>query len=129
MRLRSLIIIVLGALLCVAIAGSGADGKNKAAGFEVQLLWGTDLAKSPNPEHKPLDPDVGKRVQSLPLKFKHYFLVNRNKVELPLGITKKVDVSEKCAVELKNLDNMKFQVTFIGKNKQQAQRTQDFPLQ
>jgi hypothetical protein len=129
MRLRTFVIALLGALFCGALVSPGADAKKKPAGFEVQLLWGTDLTNSPNPEHKPVDPDVGKRIQSLPLKFKHYFLVNRNKVEIPLGITKKVDVSEKCAVELKNLDNMKFQVTFIGKNKQQTQRTQDFPLQ
>ena len=129
MRVRSFIFIFLAAVLCVAITSLGADTKKKPPVFEVQLLWGTDLAKSPNAEHKPVDPDVEKRIQSLPLKFKHYFLVNRNKVVVALGTEQKVDVSEKCSVLVKNLDNMKFQVTFIGKTKQQTQRTQEFPLQ
>jgi len=127
MKVRSFIVVLLGALLCAAIVSHGADARKKPPFFEVQLLWGTDLPKSPNPDHKPLDPDVEKTIQSLPLKFKHYFLVNKNRVVVALGTEQKVDVSEKCAVMVKNLDNMKFQVTFIGKNKQQT-RTQDFPL-
>lgn len=119
--------ILTAALVCAVITTAGADAK-KAAVLEVQLLWGTDMEKSPNKDHKPVDPDVEKRIHSFPLKFKHYFLVNRNKVTLTQGGEQKVDVSEKCAVVIKNLDNMKFQVTFIGKNKQQTQRTQDLPL-
>jgi hypothetical protein len=127
MRLRSFIFVLLGVLCCAAMSSPGAEAK-KVAGFEIQLLWGTDMTKSPNPDHKPLDPDVDKTIKSLPLKFKHYFLVNKNRVAVPLATEQKVDVSEKCAVMVKNLDNMKFQVTFIGKSKQQTQRTQDFPL-
>ena len=127
MRVRLLI-----ALLATFVFGfhstPAADSKKRPAKFEVQLLWGTDATNSPNPNHKPVERDVQARLNSLPLKFKHYFLVNKNVVELPIGITKKVDVSEKCAVELKNLDNLKFQVTFFGKGKQTAQRTQEFPL-
>lgn len=128
MRARSFILVLLGALLVIVMVTHGADAKKKPAVFEVQLLWGTDLPKSPNPDHKPVEPDVDKRIKAFPLKFKNYFLVNKNKVVVPLGIEQKVDVSEKCAVMIKNLDNMKFQVTFIGKSKQQTQRTQDFPL-
>jgi hypothetical protein len=128
MRVRSFVVIFLGALLCAGVVSHGADAKKKPAGFEVQLLWGTDMAKSPNPDHKPLDPDVEKTIKSLPLKFKHYFLVNRNRVIVPPSTEQSVNVSEKCAVMIKNLDNMKFQVTFIGKSKQQTQRTQEFPL-
>src|SRR6478752_6647185 len=128
MRARCLLLIVLGALLCAVIISSAADPKKKPPVFEVQLLWGTDMTTSPNPAHKPVDADVGKRIQGLPLKFSHYFLVNRNKVTVPLGAEQKVDVSEKCAVKIKNLDQTKFEVTFIGKTKQQTQRTQEFPL-
>jgi hypothetical protein len=128
MRFRLFAAILLGGLLFGFISTHGADKKKKAAKIEIQLLWGSDLEKSPEKSHKPVEPDVAKVLHSLPLKFKHYFLVNRNLVELGIGETKKVQISEKCEVELKNLDNLKFQSTFFGKGKQTAQRTQELPL-
>src|SRR5690348_10454621 len=101
MRLRSFIFVLLAVLFGAATTSHGADTKKKPAGFEVQLLWGTDMTNSPNPLHKPVDPDVGKTIKSLPLKFKHYFLVNKNRVVVPLGTEQKVNVSEKCSVQIK----------------------------
>src|SRR5256885_7131204 len=128
MRFRIVPAIFLGLIVCAFVTIHAADAAKKTARIEVQLLWGTDLDKSPNPKHKPLDSDVAHRIKALPLKFKNYFLVSKNIVEIPIGVAKKVDVSEKCQIELKNLDNLKFQATFFGKGKQVAQRTQELPL-
>jgi len=127
MRPKLLAAVVLTTLLCAVLPALAANAK-KEARFEIQLLWGTDLAKSPDTKHKPVEPDVERKLKSLPLKFKNYFLVSKNVVVVTIGQTQKVQVSEKCEVELKNVDNLKFELAFFGKGKQTAKRSQDFPL-
>ena len=126
MRLKLIAAIILTTALCGLLTSRGAE-KKEVAKFEVQLLWGTDAEKSPNPKHKPVDPDVAKKLKSLPLKFKNYFLVNRKRVEAALGETRNEPISEKCAVEIKNLGHSTFEISLFGKGEQLVKRTQKFP--
>lgn len=87
-----------------------AEGK-----FEAQLIWGTNDAKSPNPKHKPVDADVRKVLEALPLKWTHYFEVNRKALELAEGETKKVVLSEKCTLEVKKSRGNEVEVSLFGR--------------
>jgi hypothetical protein len=127
MRFKLFAALTLVTVLSAALPTFAAEGK-KPVKFEIQLLWGTDEEKSPDPNHKQVDPDVEKRLKAIPLKFKHYFLVNKKVIVLPLGQTKKEPVSEKCEIELKNIDNLKFELAFFGKGKQTNRRTQEFSV-
>jgi hypothetical protein len=126
MSFRVLLAIGLAVLLGSWIAAGGEAGKPPAK-FEVQLLWGTDLSQSPDPSHKAVDADVGHKLNSLPLRFKNYFLVKKESLALTTGDTKKVQMSAKCEVELHDVDHQKFCATFFGKGKQTSKRTQAFP--
>src|SRR5437870_5647479 len=83
--------------------------------FETQLLWGTNDKTSPDPKHKPVEPDIAKKLKDLPLKWAHYFVVKRISFEVPPGGLKRAPLSEKCELEVKDLGRSKVEVTHFGK--------------
>src|SRR4051794_37731155 len=91
MSFRILAVIASAVLLSCWIA-TGGEAEKAPAKFEVQLLWGTDLSQSPDPSHKTVDSDVGHKLNSLPLRFKNYFLVKKESLALTAGDTKKVQM-------------------------------------
>ena len=125
MRLRIFATGLLATLL--SLLSFSILAADKTARFEIQLLWGTDAEKSPNANHKPVEADVEKKLKSLPLKFKNYFLVNKKHVDAAQGETRKEPISEKCAVEIKNLGDSKFEISLFGKGEQIVKRSQKFP--
>src|SRR5438132_7035273 len=98
---RIVLVWVLLAASFLALGLSRSEGQTMK--LEVQLLWGTTNAVSPNPKHKPVEPAIDKKLKELPLKWSHYFVVNRQGFEVPLHRTNKVALSEKCAIEVTNL--------------------------
>ena len=108
----------------------GSSGLNAYAAdmkLEVQLLWGTNDDQSPDKNHQPVDPDIKKRLKDLPLKWNNYFLVNRKRFDVAPLATKKEPLSEKCAIEVKNLGNDSIEVTQFGKGQQVWKGTQALP--
>ena len=55
----------------------------QALKVEVQLIWGTNDPQSPDPKHKAIDADLAKRLSKSPYRWKNYFEVNREVVEMP----------------------------------------------
>jgi len=108
----------------VAFAQSAAAA---AAKMEAQLIWGTNDRNSPNPEHKPLQEDLKKRLQELPLKWTNYFVVNRKQFTLPSSDMQKVMLSQKCSLEVKPMGDDKVEVSLIGKGEPVVKRTQPLP--
>ncbi|HWH69781.1 MAG TPA: hypothetical protein VNT26_10370 [Candidatus Sulfotelmatobacter sp.] len=107
---------------CLGLSAQAADLK-----LEAQLVWGTDAAQSPDPKHKPVEADIRKKLKELPLKWANYFEVNRKSLDLPPKGLKKVNLSEKCDLEVQILDNSKLQVSLFGKGEQVVKRTQALP--
>src|SRR5512138_2300208 len=95
--------------------------------LEVYLIWGTDDAKSPDPKHKPVDNELLEKLKKLPLKWKHYFEVNRKSVKLTGSDTSKVALSDKCEVEIKNTGKSTLEVSLFGKGEPVVKRTQALP--
>jgi len=95
--------------------------------LEAQLIWASNAAKSPNPKHKPVDAEVGKKLASLPLKWSHYFEENRQPLKLAVGATAKAGLSDKSAVEVKQLAANKVEVTLYGDGKEIWKGIQPLP--
>ena len=112
--------VVMISLVVVTSLGARAGDMK----LEAQLIWGTNDDKSPDPKHKPVDADVKKRLSDLPLKWKNYFEVNRNEFTVPEGESRKVAMSKKCELEVKNLKKNKVEVSLVGKGEK---RTQPLP--
>jgi hypothetical protein len=94
----------------MAVPARAAEGK-----FEAQLIWGTNDAKSPNAKHKPVEAEVRKVLESLPLKWTHYFEVNRKSFSLADEATSKEVLSDKCTVEVKKLKGNEIEVSLYGR--------------
>ena len=95
--------------------------------IEAQLVWGTADAKSPNPQHKPVEADILKKLRELPLKWSHYFEVTRKQVALPAKATRKFELG-RCDIEITSLGGLDVEVTLLATGgKKIVKRTQAFP--
>ena len=92
--------------------------------LQVQLIWGTSDNHSPDPTHKPVEREVKMKLKDLPLKWDHYFEVNRKDFEVTASGASKVPLSEKCALEVKSLGGSKLEIVLFGKGKETLRRTQ-----
>jgi hypothetical protein len=106
-------------LACVAVCSQAAGLK-----LQVQLVWGTNDDRSPDPKHKPVEADVKAKLNELPLKFTNYFEVNRKDFEVTAPAISKVPLSEKCELEVKTLGGAKLEVSLFGKGKEVMKRSQ-----
>ena len=106
-----------------------SDTSVRAAGMklEVQLLWGTNQDKSPNPKHKEVEPAVKEKLNKLPLKWSNYFLVNSKQASLGSGESKSIELSEKCSIDIKNLDRSTVEISLYGNRKQVMTSSQALP--
>ena len=68
-----------------AVLGSAQTGDKPDKKIEVQLLWGTDSPTSPNPDHKPVEPDIKRKLKELPLRWTNYFMVKKLMLSVPRG--------------------------------------------
>jgi hypothetical protein len=108
---------------------SARESAAQTAGLklQIQLVWGTTDDHSPNPKHKPVQADVQAKLKGLPLKWTHYFEVNRQDLELPPSSANRVPLSEKCAIEVRRVGESNLEVTLFGKGKETLKRTQALP--
>ena len=95
--------------------------------IEVQLLWGTDAKTSPNKDHKPVEPDIHKRLKNLPLKWTNYFMVKKMTLAVPRGQATNLAMSDKCSIGIRDLGKTMLEISFVGKNKPLEKRTQSLP--
>jgi len=107
--------------VCLCAAG-GSELK-----YEAQLIWATNDKKSPDPKHKPAEPEVKKKLGELPLKWDNYFEVKRKRFTVSKGAAAKAPMSEKCALEVKHVEGDKVEVSLIGKGEAVLKRTQSLP--
>jgi len=95
--------------------------------LEAQLIWGTNDKMSPNPKHKPVEPDIEKRLKGLPFKWSNYFEVNRKRFKLAPGESRRERMSEECEIIVKRVGNDQLEVTLLGKGTQVGKITQALP--
>ena len=118
-------VLVLPWLMFNGINLRGADGSELK--YEAQLIWATNDKKSPDPKHKPAEPEVKRKLGELPLKWDNYFEVSRKEVKVAKGGKNKMPMSDKCALEVKHVEGDKVEVSLIGKGEAVLKRTQALP--
>lgn len=104
--------------LWLAAMAAGVFPATAAAGdmkLEVVLVWGTNSEKSPDSKHKPVDPEIAKKLGELPFKWTHYFEVCRKPLTLAAEEESKRTMSPDCEIAIKNLGKGQVEVTLIGK--------------
>jgi len=112
---------------CAFLAWGEVRPQDAVLKLQVQLVWGTNDERSPDPKHKPVESDVKAKLKELPLKWTNYFEVNRKGFEvLPSSVTK-VALSEKCELDVKSLGSSKLEVALFGKGKETLRRIQTLP--
>jgi len=116
-------LMALVAGVCVPISASAPELK-----IEAHLLWGTNDTKPPaGKDYRPVDAELRKKLKDLPLKWTNYFEVRRRTFSVPVGELKKENISDRCAIEVKNLDNNLLEVSLIGKGKEVWKGKQALP--
>lgn len=114
-------------LLCLSLAFGPAAVSAKDFKFEALLIWATNAAKSPNPNHKPVDVEVRKKLKDLPLRWTNFFEVNRVVFAVAPGGSQEEMLSEKCRIIVKNVGEHLFEVSLIGKGEPVLKRIQRLP--
>jgi hypothetical protein len=104
-----------------------ADPRTGDLKLEAHLIWGANDAKSPDPQHKPVDPEVAKKLKQSPLKWQHYFEVTRKQFVVPTAGSKKVAMSKDCEINVRNLGNSSVELSFFGKGQLVGKITQALP--
>jgi hypothetical protein len=118
---------VSAALLWLPFASSPARAAEPNLKLEALLIWGTNDERSPDPRHKPVTPEIRKKLRELPFKWTNYFVVNRKLLQVPPKGSLKVAMSQKCEIEVKNLGNATIEVSLFGKREHVLKRTQALP--
>ena len=87
--------------------------------FQVHLVWATDDPKPPaGKDYKPVEPEIRQQIKAL--KWKNYYEVRHIDFALAPGSNKKISISDKCSIEVKDLGNSNVEVLLIGKGKEVA---------
>jgi hypothetical protein len=114
-------------LFAAVVVGRALGGASAAdLKFQVQLVWATDDLKPPaGKDYRPVDPRL--RTQLRALKWKNYFEVKRIDFNMVPGSTKKVAISEKCELDVRDLSGSNVEVVLFGKGKEVARVKQALP--
>lgn len=105
------------------LLASGSNAVLAAEGkFEVQLVWATNDEKPPNDQYKAVDEEMRKKLESLGLKWKNFFVVKKAGFETKNGDSGRVTISEKSSISVKVLAEKKVEVVFFGKNGEECSR-------
>jgi hypothetical protein len=112
------------AALCFLLAFAGAAAQARDLKFQALLVWATDAENSPDRTHKPVDAEVRKKLSELPLKWKNYFEVKRERFTVLTGGFEKATLSDKCGIEVRDINGKYIEVLLLGKGEPVLRRTQ-----
>ncbi len=131
MRLKIAFILPAAWIIAAVLLGGVVSVRAEAGDIklEAQLIWATNDKQDPNPKHKPVSPEIQEKLNQLPLKWANCFEVNKIELNVPKGEARKAKLSDKCEVEIKNLDGTKVEVALLGTGKGEPlwKRTQGLP--
>jgi hypothetical protein len=94
---------------------------------EAVLVWGTNAEKPTAKKLRELEPELSKKLGKSPYKWKNYFEVERKSVVSSVNITKRLVMSERCELEVKNLGDERVEVKLIGQGKPVSRHVESLP--
>lgn len=80
-----------------AVAGAALAGEFKV---KAQLAWGTDDMKPGDSSLRELDPKIREKFRHL--RWKNYFVVKAETVSAPQKEAKKINLSDKCVIDVRD---------------------------
>jgi hypothetical protein len=92
------LVLVLLAMTCLGGAPAWGAEASKVT-YYVQLVRGSDEAKPPAPDSKPIGPKLSSRFRPV-FRWEHYWEMSRQEVRLAHGQTAKVDLNKERSVEI-----------------------------
>jgi hypothetical protein len=108
-----LALVCLTVMFCAGIARAEEPMRG-----EVMLVWGTNDPQSPDPKHVPVDEGLAKKLDKSPYRWKHYFKVKSEIIEVRTGETKKdIAMSKHCVLDITNLGTNRMQIKLYGDGK------------
>jgi hypothetical protein len=116
--------IFVALFLLPAVAAHAAETEMR---IEAHLIWATNDKEDPDKKHKAVAPEILEKLKHLPLKWANYFEVNKINLEISKGESRKGKLSDKCDVEVKNIDGTQVEVALIGKGDPVWKRIQSLP--
>ena len=84
--------------------------------LEARLIWGTNDDTYSDPKYRRVDESTTEKLRKI-FQWKNYFEVNRVTGEVPSRGTKAFKMSEKCTIEIAELEGPKVEVKLIGDGK------------
>lgn len=114
LNLSSRLLAFLVALFALAMVSQNALAANLK--LEIYLVWGSNDDKLPDPKYKRLENELSKKLQKI-FKWKHYFEISKQKAEVPSRSTKKIKVSDKCDIEITEMEGPRVEVKLYGEGK------------
>jgi hypothetical protein len=121
------------AILLMTLAAGGVARAADSLPVEMQLIWATNEPRSPDPKHRPVDPDVAKLLANTPYRWSYYFEVHRRVEDVPNDRSlEKVVMSKHCALDIKYLGNHlgrdRMQVKLYGDGQLVSMSKETLPL-
>ena len=84
--------------------------------LEGRLIWGTNDEKFNDPKCKPVDEATAEKLRKV-FQWKRYFDVSKKTTTIPSRGMGKLEMSNKCTVEITELEGPKVEVKLIGNGK------------
>ncbi len=112
-RCLVLLTILLGGLCLSSPRLFAADG---GVHLEAVLVWAANSQKTNDANLKELEAPLAKKLHKA-YKWENYYEVRRKEATISGKDATKVPISEKCALEVKNLGEERVEVKLIGKGK------------
>ena len=122
---RSFAVLLLSAL-ALALPWPAAAGDSEHHKYTAVLIWGTDGQKPDEQNFKEVPKELAKKFHLF--KWKNYFEVTRKDVDLKVGESKNVELSEKCEVKLHLTQKQELEIELFGEKKSVYKGTQSMPL-
>lgn len=95
--------------------------------LEALLVWATNDGSSPKPEHKPIVPELKKKFESMPFKWKNYFEEKRVAFSIVTNQYTKVEINGGCYFDVKDLGEQRVKVKLYGKDKEVIRHEKPLP--
>lgn len=101
-------------LITVLLALGGFAVQAKELKLETKLIWGTNDKKSPKKEHQPVDKETAAKLRKV-FKWENYFVEKTVTGTVPSRGSNKFTMSDKCTIEITELEGPRVEVKLIGK--------------
>lgn len=116
----------VAASLLLALTPSSHAKDAQDFDLDVQLIWATNDATSPDRRHKQVDAELARKLKKHH-KWKNYFEVSRQQVSVGAGKTRSVSMSHECTLDIRSLGDGRLEVTLFGNKKPVSKQTAPLP--